>query len=148
MSLHRHAAKRDTVERSCISAAESMGAAVFCVSGAGLLDLLVAHDGALLPVEVKEPGEPLTTAQAETLQRLWGVDVSAWVVESPEDMRALLSGTLPRWTPGARAVEGEKKRTHRPGRDKARSVVEACVEPHCVTSRAPGGTRCAKHNTL
>lgn len=140
----RTAAKRDSPERSCIREAERLNAEVFQVSGAGLLDTLVAHKGALYWVEVKRPGEPLKPKQEKTLLRLHLADVSAYVVERPEDMRALIERRLAPWSPGARPVEGQKKREHRPGYSKARHVEEMCIRDGCTGSRLTPLLTCAK----
>lgn len=141
----RTAAKRDTPERACIREAQRLNAEVFQVSGAGLLDTLVAYRGNLWWVEVKRPGEPLKPKQEKVLLRLHLQDVSAYVVEQPEDMRALIEGRLRPWSPGARPVEGMKEKPHRPGVDKARNVAEMCTATGCTTSRAPGSHGCKKH---
>lgn len=145
MSLNRRAAKRDTPEKACIREAERLNAEVFQVSGTGLLDTLVAHKGALYWVEVKRPGEPLKPRQEKTLLRLHLADVSAYVVERPEDMRALLEGRLTPWSPGSRLVEGQKKRPHRLGVDRAQSVAEMCRAEGCARSRGMLSTYCLKH---
>lgn len=141
----RTAAKRDTPEKACIHEAERLNAEVFQVSGAGLLDTLVAHKGALYWVEVKRPGEPLKPRQETTLLRLHLADVSAYVVERPEDMRALLEGRLAPWSPGSRSVEGKRKRPHQPGWDKARTYMEGCREEFCSRSCVPRASLCEFH---
>lgn len=141
----RTAAKRDDPERACIREAERLNAEVFQVSGAGLLDTLVAYKGSLWWVEVKRPGEPLKPKQEKTLQKLHLADVAAYVVETPADMRALIEGRLAPWSPGSRAVEGEKVREHVPGKSKARTVGELCREDCCPRSRAPGSLYCIEH---
>lgn len=141
----RTAAKRDTPERECIREAQRLNAEVFQVSGAGLLDTLVAYKGALWWVEVKRPGEPLKLKQEKVLLRLHLQDVAAYVVERPEDMRALIEGRLSPWSPGVRHVEGVRTKPHRPGVDKARSVAEMCTAPGCTMSRVEGSHGCEKH---
>lgn len=141
----RRAAKRDTPERACIREAERLNAEVFQVSGAGLLDTLIAHAGNLWWAEVKRPGEPLKPKQEKVLLRLHLAGVSAYVVENPADMRALIEGRLAPWAPGSRPVEGEKKRPHRPGYDRARLGEPTCAEDFCATSRLPTKAKCAKH---
>jgi hypothetical protein len=59
----RRAAKRDMNEASIVQALEAIGVQVFRVSQPGHADLLTYRAGVWLPVEVKMPGEDLTTAQ-------------------------------------------------------------------------------------
>lgn len=140
----RTAAKRDTPERACINEAKRLNAEVFQVSGAGLLDTLVAYKGSLWWVEVKRPGEPLKPKQENVLLRLHAADVAAYVVESPAQMRALIGGRLAPWSPGSRPVEGQTKRKHLPGHSRARTFEEMCKGPECSRSRAPTSYFCAK----
>lgn len=142
----RTAAKRDTPEKACIQEAERLNAEVFRVSGPGLLDTLVAYEGNLWWVEVKRPGEPLKPRQEAVLLRLYLADVSAYVVENPAQMRALIEGRLAPWSPGSRPVEGKKKREHRPGYDRARTVDELCAVPCCPLSHLPTSRGCSKHD--
>lgn len=142
----RTAAKRDTPERACIEEAKRLNAEVFQVSGAGLLDTLVAYRGSLWWVEVKRPGKPLKPKQELTLMRLHCAGVSAFVVENPAQMRALIDGRLAPWSPGSRSVEGEKARKHRSGYSRARKRDEQCVMSHCPTSRLPDEYFCAMHH--
>lgn len=141
----RTAARRDGPERACIKEAERLGAQVFQVSGAGLLDTLVAYFGRLWWVEVKRPGKPLKPKQEETLMRLQRAGVPAFIVETPADMRALLDGKLTRWEPGSRPVEGAKKRKHRPGYDRPANTLDFCERDYCGRSKLPGLHFCAEH---
>jgi Holliday junction resolvase len=64
MSLHRRAARRDTVEAEIVQALERVGVQVYRISGAGLPDLLCWYRGQWTPLEVKGPKGKLTEAQA------------------------------------------------------------------------------------
>lgn len=152
MSLNRRAARRDSPEGDICRAAESLGAVVLKVSGVGLPDTLVLHEGRTYLVEVKRPGKSLTHAQALTFARITLTGVSVYVVETPEEVVAMLrSGepgypdTLVPWAPGVRSVDGQKKREHRPGYDRPAISADFCVTPYCGRSRLPGLTRCAMH---
>lgn len=138
----RTAAKRDTPERACIREGQRLNADIFQVSGAGLLDTLVAHRGALWWVEIKRPGEPLKPRQEKVLLRLYSQDVPGYIVETPADMRALIEGRLVPWSPGSRAVEGQKARKHVPGKSRMRTTREGCETDGCATSKAPGSSYC------
>jgi hypothetical protein len=142
------AAKRDTPERSIIAAAEALGAVVLQVSGVGLPDTLVCHEGRTFLVEVKRPGKPLTEAQALTFARIHLSGVPVYVVECAEDMRLMLAepgvhDAFLRWSPGSRGVEGQTKREHRPGHSRMRTLAEQCMTEGCARSRLPGLTTCA-----
>ena len=141
----RTAAKRDTPERDIIAAAEALGAVVLQVSGVGLPDTLVCHRGRTYLVEVKRPKKGLTHAQGLTFKRIHESGVPVYVVETPEQMRRLLEEDIPEWRPDSRPVEGEKKRPHRPGHSRARTLEECCKLPTCRTSAVLGDYFCAKH---
>jgi hypothetical protein len=143
----RRAAKRDKPERSIISAAEALGAVVLQVSGVGLPDTLVLHKGRTYLVEVKQSGAPITHAQSLTFSRITKSGVPVYVVETPEDMHRLLVAypSLRPWSPDSRPVEGKKKRPHRYGVDRARTLAECCLEHGCARSRLMGEDYCLKH---
>lgn len=148
MSLNRRAARRDTPEAGIIAAAEALGAVVLQVSGVGLPDTLVCHGGRTYLVEVKRPGKSLTEAQALTFARIHLSGVPVYVVECAEDMRLMLAepgvhDAFLRWSPGARTVDGQKKRKHRPGHDRPTRSADFCETQFCPRSRLPGLTMCA-----
>lgn len=145
MSLNRRAAKRDSPEAAIIAAAEALGAVVLQVSGVGLPDTLVCHKGRTYLVEVKRIGRTLTHAQGLTFVRIAKSGVPIYIAETPDDMHAILTGGMRPWVPASRPVEGEKKRPHRPGKDRMRSTKEMCSEDFCPKSRLPGDTKCQEH---
>lgn len=145
MTISRTAAKRDGNEPAIIRVARALGAVVLQQSGEGLPDLLVGIAGKMYLVEVKMPGEPLKPAQEKTFAALRAVGVPVFIAEEPSDMRALLDGALMPWRPDSRPVEGKRKRAHRPGVDKARTIGEICEAAGCATSRREGRAFCAKH---
>ena len=112
-------------------------------------DTLVCHKGRTYLVEVKRPKKGLTHAQGLTFKRIHESGVPVYVVETPEQMTALLRGggfvDDAAWRPDSRPVEGEKKRPHRPGYDRARTLAECCKLPTCRTSTVLGDYFCAKH---
>jgi hypothetical protein len=65
MSIHRRAAKRDTVEPEIIAAYIEVGASVYKVSGEGGSDLIVGFNGLNYLVEAKTGKGKLTPAQVE-----------------------------------------------------------------------------------
>lgn len=147
MSLHRHAAKRDTNEGALVAEWELLGAHTEAISAKGLTDRLVFHDGRIYPAEVKGAKRGLTKAQVETFTRLYDMGIRVWVPRTREDARRMLEGTLPSWTPaqGKAAGAAKTERKHRPGYSRMRSVAEGCTRPNCATSRLPGRYVCAKH---
>lgn len=63
MSLHRHAAKRDTNENEIMQALAYAGAAVHQISAKGVPDLLVAFRGQTFLLETKSKRGKLTPDQ-------------------------------------------------------------------------------------
>jgi hypothetical protein len=61
MALKRYAAKRDTNEPGIIKGLRSVGATVRTLSEKGMGDLIVGYRGRNYLLEVKMPGEKLTT---------------------------------------------------------------------------------------
>jgi hypothetical protein len=155
MSLNRHAAKRDGIERAIIRTWEAMGAYVESVSGPGLADTLVHHKGRLYRAEVKGAKRGLTPKQVENFTKAHGADIHTFIIRSPEDARTLLTMRDDPdwyrliWTPehGALAGASRKERAFRPGTDKARTLAESCKVECCITSAVPGSSppRCAAH---
>lgn len=153
MSLHRHAAKRDDVEKAISAAWAAAGARSESISAKGMPDRLVFHRGRVYLAEVKGAKRGLTQAQIEKFTSL-GVDgIHVYVVRTAEDARALLSGTLAPWKPSAMAVTAEKKARanirrppeHRPGHSRARNVWEQCGVAFCPKSQLKGRRYCAEH---
>ena len=143
----RRAAKRDKNERAIIDTWESMGAYVESVSGPGLADTLVHHDGRLYRCEVKGAKNGLTPKQVENFGRAYAVGVLTFVVRTTEDAKAVLTSACRAWVPsdGALAGAARKERAFRPGTDRARSLDELCSRDGCPTSRSPGMTDCTAH---
>jgi hypothetical protein len=65
MTIHRRAAKRDTIATTIIQALRGVGAQVWQVSGKGIPDLLVLFRGEFYLLEVKTGRGKLTPAQVE-----------------------------------------------------------------------------------
>lgn len=76
MSLHRRNPKRDGNEKPIVDALERAGCLVARLSGAGLPDLLVARQGRLYALEVKQRKAKLTDAQEAFRGAGWPVMVA------------------------------------------------------------------------
>lgn len=88
MSLHRRAAKRDTVEPLIVSVLKRAGATVDHLSGEGTPDLLVGFKGRTHLMECKGRGAKLTPAQEDWHGRWQGEPVA--VVHDPSEALAVL----------------------------------------------------------
>lgn len=147
MSLNRRAAKRDDSEGGIVATWDAMGAHSEAISGKGLPDRLVFWTNTTFPVETKSGKRGLTKAQVKKFSELYLKGVSVWVVRTPEEARRVLTGLHPPWKPsdGARAGATKKERSHRPGYDRARDVLEQCGVTFCGTSKLKGKRYCAEH---
>jgi len=83
MTLHRRNPRRDANEAEIVAALECAGVHVFRLSGRGVPDLLCAHRGRWVPLEVKTRTGRLTEAQR-------GCPVPIPVVRSVADALAAL----------------------------------------------------------
>ena len=67
----RRVARRDGIEPAIVEALERIGVVVIRLSDPGVPDLLTwRQDRGWLPIEVKQPGEPLTPAQLALRERV------------------------------------------------------------------------------
>jgi len=83
MSVHRFAARRDTVESGLIALAERLGALIV---QAGPFDLWCCHRGIWRPVEIKSPRGQYTQAQKRFLYRCQLAGAPAWLWRCEEDV--------------------------------------------------------------
>lgn len=86
----RRAAKRDDNEPLIVRAVESAGWLAIRVSDSGIMDLLCAKDGRLVPLEVKSGDGKLTPKQKETFTKLATAGVLVQVVRSPGEALGVL----------------------------------------------------------
>lgn len=147
MSLHRHAAKRDSNEREIIAFWTRQGCWVETVNASGSPDTRVHFEGAVLRAEVKGAKRGLTPAQLKNFREAYENRVPTYVVRTVADAEALLNGRLDPWKPedGALAGAERKERKHKPGHSRARALSEQCGEQFCPCSRVSGEPWCRQH---
>ena len=88
--------KEAIIQRQIIKHLRGMGAWVFNVHGSpfqqvGVPDLLVGYQGRFYAMEVKQPGNPLSPAQAKTIEAIQDSGSVAGRVESIEEAVELLT---------------------------------------------------------
>jgi hypothetical protein len=147
VSLHRHAAKRDDVEKDIVTTWTNAGARSESISAKGMPDRLVFYRGRTYLAEVKGARRGLTEEQVKKFTSLGTDGIPVYVVRTGEAARSLLAGTLAPWSPsqGAAAGAQTKGRKHVPGKSRMRTVEERCREDFCATSHAPGSLYCIEH---
>lgn len=150
MGLPRFAARRDSNEPALVQLLEAHGALVQPFSMKGFPDLGVFHKGNLLLAEVKVPGEPFSEEQISTFEKIMAKGVPVYVLETAEDVLALLRGEGRVFIREGIAVwsrsGGRQKRAHRPGKSRARTVEELCIADCCPLSSLNGRRGpCVKH---
>jgi hypothetical protein len=147
VSLHRHAAKRDAVEKDIVTTWTNAGARSESISAKGMPDRLVFYRGRIYLAEVKGARRGLTKEQVKKFTSLGTDGIPVYVVRTASDALAMVLGTLPPWSPSQGAAAGAvtKERKHIPGKSRMRTVEERCREDFCATSHAPGSLYCIGH---
>lgn len=148
----RRAAQRDRNDKAHRERMEALGWTMFPFSVRGWPDYYAAKGGRTAWVEIKVPGEPFTPDQMEQFERLRQAGVPVYVLAEEGDARRFSGGYLPAWTPESvekvwSSAGGRKSTTrpHRPGEDRARSILDMCATFNCAKSRLPGDTLCQEH---
>ena len=90
MSLNRRNPARDLNEAEIVDALFTAGCFVSRISGPGVPDLLVGHQGRWILMEVKHKTGTLTPKQIEWWDAATGLDLPIEVVRSAEEALALL----------------------------------------------------------
>lgn len=92
MSIHRRAAKRDANEGAIVEAWRKVGASVTLLSGAGVVDALVGHQGFTYLAEIKNRKGKLTPAQIKFRDEWRGSKI--YVIRTVEQGLAMLDGDI------------------------------------------------------